>query len=54
MPDINSTNHGLSVLTNAPARHRLQCPFKDSAGGPTIFLLSNCFNDATSGDDYDH
>ena len=50
MPDINSTNHGLSVLTNAPARQRLQWPFKDSAGTPKIFPLSNCFNNATTGD----
>ena len=48
MPDINSTNHGLCVLTNAPARQRLQRPVS------TDCELSTTFNDATSGGYYDH
>ena len=51
---ITGTNHGLSVLTNAAAEERLQWPFKDSAGAPAIFSLSNTFNDATSGAKYAH
>ena len=51
---ITGTHHGLSVLTNAAAEERLQWPFKDSAGAPAIFSLSNTFNDATSGAVYAH
>ena len=54
----SATNHGLSVFTHADgaaaaatmANRRLRWPFADE----TTFPISNCFNDATSGEFYDH
>ena len=43
---ITSTRHGLSVLTTAPVAERLVRPVDN--------LLTNCFNDATSGQLYEH
>ncbi len=43
---VTSTNHGLSVLTDADPDHRLLRPVAE--------IVSNCFNDATSGHLYDH
>ena len=52
--DITSTNHGLSVLTNAAPSHRLGSPLtaKVTVNKKEVDrYITNCFNDATSGDD---
>ncbi len=43
---VTGTHHGLSVLTAAPPAQRLLRPVAEP--------VSNCFNDATSGDKYAH